>query len=805
MNRQEFDNDPLKFAGIIAHQLQSPLSAVSQALQSVLGEYAGPLAARQRGFLEKANVRCDQAIRSVRRMLAIIQAQEGAIDITPTHLVNVLRQTQSQYVEPAARRGISLVMELDIEPVYVCVSEAALTEVFVALINNAMKYTPNNGRIRIAASRLAEGNVAQVRVGDSGIGISEAEREKVFEPFFRSPAAREFSQPGVGLGLAFVKSVLRAAGGTVAVTRSELGGAEFILGLPLAEAPDAEARPDGQPSVFKVVIVGGVAAGSKAAAKIIRLRADADVTVIEKGDFMSYAGCGLPYYVSGVVRNQRGLISSPAGIVRDPVFFHNVKNVHVMNRTEVVEIDRMGKRVLVLEHASGRRRWLAYDKLMLGTGSSPIVPDNLSVARKNVFTLHGVHDAEGIRSRLAASQAQDVVIVGGGLIGIEMTEALATRGTRVTIIEKRPHILPVLDSDMAVLVERHLAAHGVRVETGTKVVSLEGCDLVRAVNTDRGSFPCDMVIFAIGVKANAALAERAGLEIGETGAIVVDESMCTSDPDIYAAGDCVQTTHLLTGKPCYVSMGSTANKQARVAAVNICGGNDVFRGVLGSCICKVFGHTVARTGLGEEEAAALGFDVVTAFVPGPDRAHYMPEARLLLLKVVVDRKTRRLLGVQATGPGAADKRVDIAAMAIAAGMTVDELANADLCYAPPYSTVMDNIITAANVARNKLDGHMTGIKTQTVWEMLRNGTDFVFLDVRTPDEYERTRLPHSICIPLGSLRARAHELPKDQEIIVFCDLSLRGYEGALILKAAGFENVRVMDGGMAMWPYESID
>jgi len=280
--------------------------------------------------------------------------------------------------------------------------------------------------------------------------------------------------------------------------------------------------------------------------------------------------------------------------------------------------------------------------------------------------------------------------------------------------------------------------------------------------------------------------------------------MQTSDPDIYAAGDCVEMHDMLTGRPCYVPLGSTANKQGRVAAVNMCGGDERFPGVIGSTVCKVFDYCVARTGLTEEAARALGHEVVTALAPAPDKAHFMPTARPLLLKLIVDAKTRRLLGAQATGPGDGSKRIDVAAMAITVGMTVDQLANADLCYAPPYAPAMDNIITAANVARNKLDGQMAGVTPMEVKRMLDEGEDFVFLDVRTPGEYEQVRLPHSTLIPLGALRGRLDELPRDKPIVTFCKISLRGYEAALILKSSEFENVRVMDGGIAMWPYDTV-
>ena len=553
---------------------------------------------------------------------------------------------------------------------------------------------------------------------------------------------------------------------------------------------------------LKVVVIGGVAAGPKVASKVIRLMPDADVTVIEKGKLLSYAGCGLPYYVSGEVLSQEELMSTPTGVVRDPVFFQKVKNVHVLNFTEALEIDREAKRVLIKALETGEESWVDYDKLVLATGAHPVVPPIPGVNLKNVYTLHGVNDAEGIKAALARHQARDVVVIGGGLIGVEVTEALTRTGCRVTIVEMLPQTLRMLDWEMARQVEQHLESNGVKVLTGTSVTKIEGDDTVQKVVTDKGEISADMVIVAIGVRPVTNLAREAGLAIGETNAIKVDDHMRTSDPDIFAAGDCAESIDLVTGKPTYVPLGSTANKQGRVVANVLCGREDSFPGVLGSTICKVFDFTVAKTGLTEAGAKAAGYDVVTVLAPAPDRAHFMKDAKPLLLKLIVEKGTRRLLGAQATGPGDADKRIDVAAMAITAGMTVDQLANADLTYAPPYSPAMDNIITAANVARNKLNGDMVGVTPMEVHAMREQGEDFVFLDVRSPGEYEQIRIPGAQLIPLGALRNRVDEIPKGKPVVAFCKISLRGYEAALILQHAGYDDVRVMDGGIVMWPYE---
>ena len=552
---------------------------------------------------------------------------------------------------------------------------------------------------------------------------------------------------------------------------------------------------------MKVVIIGGVAAGPKVGSRVHRICPEAQVTLIEKGEFLSYAGCGLPYYVSGIVKDQKDLMCTPIGVVRDSVFFQDVKNVEVLNRTEATKVDRKEKEVTVIDLESRKEEKISYDKLVLATGAKPIVPPIEGANLKNVFTLQNIEDSESVKAALSEDKAKDVVIVGGGLIGLEMTEALAKKGCRVTIVEKLPQILPMLDWEIAYQATQYLETRGVKVKTSSTLTAIKGEGKVSSIVTDREELACDFVIMSIGVKPNVSLAKDSGLEIGVTGGIKVNEMMQTSDSDIFAAGDCVESVNLVTGEPCFIPLGSTANKQGRVAANNVCGSKDMFPGVLGSTVCKLFNLNIGRTGLGEDQAKQAGFDVITVLSPAPDKAHFYPEAKLIMIKMVIDKNTRKLLGFQAVGQGVVDKRIDVAATAITAKMTVDDIAHLDLCYAPPYAPAMDNIITASDVARNKLDGKFQSITPMEVKEKIDKGDEFVFLDVRSSGEYEEIRLDNTTLIPLGKLRSRLSELPKDKEIIAFCKISLRGYEAALILQAAGFEDVKVMDGGVVMWPY----
>ncbi len=550
---------------------------------------------------------------------------------------------------------------------------------------------------------------------------------------------------------------------------------------------------------MKIIVIGGVAAGPKAASRINRLCADAEVTIIEKGEFLSYAGCGLPYYISGMVEDSKELMSTPVGTIRDSAFFKKVKNTTVLNQTEATAIDRTNKTVTI-KNRDVETKELPYDKLVLATGAESIIPPIPGIELENIFNLKDIHDADAIKATLADKKAINAVIVGGGLIGVEVAEAFSEMGCRITLVEFLPQILGILDSEMAALVEKHFEANGVRIKSSTRVTEFTGNGAVENVITDQGEIPADIVIMATGVRPNTKLAQDAGIDIGSTRAIAVNEQMQTSDPNVYAVGDCAEKKNLITGKAAYVPLGSTANKEGRVAANAICGVTDTFPGILGSAICKVFDFSVARTGLGEQEAIDAGFDVVTCLAPAPDRPHFMPNAKPLFLKLIADRKTRKVLGAQATGPGTADRRIDIVAVALTAGMTVDQLAQMDLTYAPPFSPAVDNLITAANILRNKIDGTMDGITPGEVLALRERGDDFTLLDVRSPAERDQMRIEGTVDIPLGALRGRVEEIDRSKPIIAFCKISLRGYEAALILKKAGFSDVKVMDGGILMWP-----
>jgi NADPH-dependent 2,4-dienoyl-CoA reductase/sulfur reductase-like enzyme/rhodanese-related sulfurtransferase len=551
---------------------------------------------------------------------------------------------------------------------------------------------------------------------------------------------------------------------------------------------------------MKIVVIGANAAGAKAASKAKRMRPDAEITVVDRGSFISYGACGIPYYVADMVHDEKELMKTPIGVVRTPEFFQKVKGVKVLTNTEATEIDRQGKKVTVRDK-EGAASVLEYDSLVLATGSSPVMPCLEGCSLSGILTVKSIEDA--VLLKQSALPGKKACVIGAGLIGLETVEALSLQGMQVTVVEMCGQVLPgVLDTEMAALLEKHIKSKGVNVITSSCVKSLVGNGCVQKVLTDTGEIQADLVVVAVGVKPNVELAKAAGLAIGQTGAISVDDHMRTSDPDIFAAGDCCETVNLVTGGKTYAPMGSTANKQGRVVGINVVGGDETFAGVLGTAIVKVFDFAAGKTGLTEKAARAAGYDVETLLSPAPDRAHFYATSKPIALKMVADRKTGRLLGLQAVGAGAVDKRIDAAATALTFKATVDQISHLDLAYAPPYSAAMDNLIVAADIMKNKLSGQAKGISPQEVKAKKDSGDDFVLLDVRSQGEYDQVRIAGAKLVPLGALREKMNSLPKDKEIITFCKISLRGYEAQKVLEAGGFTNVRFMDGGILTWPYE---
>jgi NADPH-dependent 2,4-dienoyl-CoA reductase/sulfur reductase-like enzyme/rhodanese-related sulfurtransferase len=554
----------------------------------------------------------------------------------------------------------------------------------------------------------------------------------------------------------------------------------------------------------RIVIIGGVACGLKAASRARRLDGQADITVIEQGRHISYAACGMPYVISGRIKKVEDLVQ------RTPAYFERLKGIRMLTGCRATAIDRGRKVVRYLGGAGGEAeapRELPYDKLVLATGARPVAPPLPGLDLPGVFRLKDLADTEAILK--VVCKAKRAVIIGAGPIGVEMAEAFRARGLEVVLIEARGQLLPgLLDFEMARLLERHLTRQGVDVRCGAKLLRFEGEEgLARVVTSSEAAteavLEADLALLAIGVRPNVELAREAGLAIGQTGAIKVDDHLRTSDPDIYAGGDCAEMRHLLTGKPVYIPLGTTANKHGRVIADNICGGGDTFPGVMGTALLKAFDYTVGRSGLTAEAAREAGFDAAQALVPAPDHAHYYGGAQAFALKLICERPGGRLLGVQIVGPGEVAGRLDTAVAAMSFGATAEQLSKIDFGYSPPFAQAMDALIVAANVARNKLAG-VASVLPEEVRRALDGPDAPLLVDVRGAPERQKARLGvgEVVHLPFPQLRKGMAKLPKDRDLITFCWGGQRAYEAALILRRSGFERVRFMDGSLFTWPYE---
>jgi NADPH-dependent 2,4-dienoyl-CoA reductase/sulfur reductase-like enzyme/rhodanese-related sulfurtransferase len=549
----------------------------------------------------------------------------------------------------------------------------------------------------------------------------------------------------------------------------------------------------------RIVIIGGAACGLKAASRARRLDGEVEITVIEQGRYVSYAACGMPYVVSGRIKKAADLIQ------RTPAYFERIKGIRLLTGCRATAIDRERKMVRYRPPAGGQPELeLPYGKLVLATGARPAAPPLAGLELPGVFRLKELGDVEAISQ--AIPKARRAVVIGAGPIGIEMAEAFRARGLEVALIEAKGHVLPgLLDFEMARLLERHLEARGVEVRCGARLLGFEGNGrLERVVAGSQERLEAEVALLATGALPNVELARAAGLALGETGAILVDEHLRTSDADIFAGGDCVESRHLITGRPVYIPLGTTANKHGRLIGDNLCGGNEAFPGVLGTSLLKAFDYTVGRSGLTSREAAELGLETCEALVPAPDRAPYYGGARHFALKLLAERPGGRILGVQLVGPGEVARRLDAAVAAMSCGVSAAQMAQLDFGYSPPYALAMDLLITAANVLRNKLEGLVSSASPEEVKAALASAEPPLLLDVRSKPEWAKVRLNAGdvVHLPFPQLRKKLGRLPKDRDIVTFCWGGLRAYEAALMLRRAGFERVRFMDGSLFTWPFE---
>ena len=531
----------------------------------------------------------------------------------------------------------------------------------------------------------------------------------------------------------------------------------------------------------KIVIVGGVAGGATAAARLRRLDESAEIVVIERTGYVSYANCGLPYYVGGVIEDKEELT------LQSPQSFKSRFNIDVRVSSEVTAIDRAGKCVTVRNLADGSEYTESYDKLILSPGARAMVPDTPGVESSRILKLRTVEDALEMRRRVEEEKPERAVVIGGGFIGLEAAENLMEAGVKVTLLQRSEQVLPPLDWDMACELHDHLRRKGLDLRFKHSVESYEEIPGgVRVHVAGRESIDCSFVVLAVGVVPESDLARAAGLELGPKGSIAVDSHMRTSDPDIYAVGDAVPVPDPLTGRLKLTPLAGPANKQGRIAADNICGIPSEYRGTLGSTVIKVFDLTAACTGLNEKSAKAAGVAYERIVGYWGNHAGYYPGAQNMLVKVLFAPDTGRVLGAQIVGPAGVDKRIDVFATAIRAGLTGADLAELELAYAPPYGSAKDPV----NMCGFMIENIRAGVVKQYHWDEVaalpRDGS-VTILDVRNPGEYERGHIDGAINIALDGMRSRLGELDKSKPVYVNCFSGMRSYIACRILSGNGFD------------------
>jgi len=573
----------------------------------------------------------------------------------------------------------------------------------------------------------------------------------------------------------------------------------------------------------KVIIIGGVAGGATAAARLRRLNEHTEIIMFEQGEHISFANCGLPYYVGGTIANREDLL------LQTPMSFHRRFNIDVRVQSKVLSIDRKGKSVVVKNILTDETRSESYDKLILAPGGTPVKPPIEGINSDHVFFLRNVADVDRIKAYIEVNKPQSAAVVGGGFIGIEMAENLKAAGLNVSIIELSDQVIAPLDTDMACDVHRHLRQRGVSLYLNNGLLKIAEQDGSLILNMSNGTLKADMLILAIGVRPESQLAKEAGLNVNGQGGIVVNKHMCTSDPDIYAVGDAVEVIDFVTGQSAMIPLAGPANKQARIAADNICGISSEYGGTQGSAIIKVFDITIAATGLNEKNAKRLGmkfeshkkndnagtnttlfheflvrgmggascanYDKVFLWLPG--HAGYYPGSKFMSMKVLFEKGNGKILGAQIIGSGGVDKRCDVLATAIRAGMTAFDLTQLELCYAPPYSSAKDPVNMAGYVIENLLTGKVKNFHWHEVDTLPRDGS-VTLLDVRTPQEVMKGSIDGFINIPLDSLRERMGELDRSKPVYAHCHSGMRSYIAARILSQNGFD-VYNLSGGYRLY------
>lgn len=527
---------------------------------------------------------------------------------------------------------------------------------------------------------------------------------------------------------------------------------------------------------MKTIIIGGVAGGASAAARLRRLDEASEIIVLERGEYVSFANCGLPYYIGGVITNKNNLT------LQTPESFWSRFHIDVRVNSEAVKINPETKTVTVQNLKSGKSYEESYDNLILSPGAEPIKPNIAGINNDFMFTLRNIPDTLKIKEYIKSAMPKSAVVVGGGYIGIEMAENLKEAGLEVSIVELADHLIAPLDFDMAADVHRYIKSKGIHLYLNNGVIAIDGHTLI----LQNGGIHADMVILSVGVRPETELAKKCGIQTNQRRSIIVDKNMRTNLPHIYAVGDAVEVEDFITKSPAFIPLAGPANKQGRIAADNIAGLSSKYNGTQGSAVLKLFDMTVATTGINEKSAKAAGIDYDKTFIYSGSHASYYPGGSNMSIKALWDKQTLKILGAQIVGFDGVDKRMDVLATAIRFGAKITDLAELELCYAPPFGSAKDPVNMLGFVAENVISGKIKQFFWDDVENLLRDGS-VTLLDVRTAIEVQRGKIDGFINIPLDSLRERISEIPKDKPVYVHCHSGLRSYIACRILSGNGYE------------------
>lgn len=541
---------------------------------------------------------------------------------------------------------------------------------------------------------------------------------------------------------------------------------------------------------MKTIIIGGVAGGASAAARLRRLDETCEIVILERGDFISFANCGLPYYIGGAITDKNNLT------LQTPESFRKRFNIDVRIKNEAVRISPEEKTVTVKNLKSGEIYKESYDNLILSPGAEPIKPNIEGIDSNTVFTLRNIPDTLKIKEYIEKSNPKSAVVIGGGYIGVEMAENLKEAGLDVSVVELADHLIAPLDFDMAADVHRYIKSKGIKLYLNNGVKAIDD----NTVILQNGTIDAEMIIMSVGVRPETALAKDCGIEVNRRGSIIVDRHMKTNIQNIYAVGDAVEAEDFITKSPAFIPLAGPANKQGRIAADNICGIKSEYTGTQGSAVLKLFDMTVATTGINEKSASSAGIDYDKTYIYSGSHASYYPGASNMSIKALWDKKTLKIIGAQIVGFDGVDKRMDVLASSIRFGAKITDLANLELCYAPPFGSAKDPVNMLGFVAENIITGKMKQFFWNDVEKLPRDGS-VTLLDVRTVTEVKRGRIDGFINIPLDSLRERINEIPKDKPVYLHCHSGLRSYIALRILKGNGYDCFNLA-GGWRL--YESV-